>query len=216
MTMKFRTFTVRGDGLAGQKASQYEATVLGMLRSYEATQMGGALLKGFAFYAREVLVFPYDGEVGRCNAWANSDWGMFRTKVSFTAQDWNGLSACFPKGTVGTSPHEVLFHELVHGLRSAARKLGTFNPDGEERVAIMLANIFSSETGRSTLRRDHNGVVPIVMTPEEFLRQNTRMISAFYKQHPDFCRWVAEVKVPFNPVRSYYLTLTNVPRLRTA
>jgi hypothetical protein len=27
---------------------------------------------------------------------------------------------------------------------------------------------------------------------------------------------VAEVKVPFNPVRTYYLTLTNVARLRNA
>jgi hypothetical protein len=214
--MQFHKFTIRGDGLTGTKAAQYEATVVGMLRSYQATKMGAVLVKGFAFYSREVLVVPYDGSAGHCNAWASSDWGMFRTKVSFTAQDWNGKSACYPHGVVGTSPHEVLFHELVHGLRSAARTLGTFNPDGEERVAIMLANIFSSETGSSKIRRDHNGTASIVMTSEDFLGHNGKMISAFYKQHPDFCRWVAEVKVPFNPVRSYYLTLNNVPRLLNA
>jgi hypothetical protein len=213
MAMQFHTFTVRADGLSGKKAFEYEATILGMLRSYEATRMGGALIKAFAFYAREVLVFPYDGSAGDCNGWGDSDWGMFRTKVSFTAKDFYGQSRCYPYAKVGVSPHEVLFHELVHGLRSAARKLNTSKQIPEEDVAIMLANIFSSEIGYTQQRRDHQSLDSIVISSKDFLHQNTPMISAFHKQHPEFCRWVAEVKVPFNPVRSYYQTLTTGPTL---
>lgn len=215
MAKQFDRFTIRADELDGKKAVEYEATILGMLRSYEATVTGHALLNGFRFYQREVLVFPYDGKAGHCNAWADSYSGMFRTKVSFSPQNWNGMSACYGPASAGTSPHEVFFHELIHALRSAGRIFGAFNRAGEEEVAIMLANIFSSELNRS-LRRDHFGSVPIVMTSEEFLKGNTPMVQAFCKQQPDFCRWIAEVTVPFNPVRAYYLTLKGVPRLRSA
>jgi hypothetical protein len=215
MARQFDRFTIRADGLDGRKAAQYEATILGMLRSYEATQTGHALLNGFRFYRREVLVFPYDGKLGKCNARAQSDWGMFRTKVSFSPQEWNGASACYGPGSAGTSPHQVFYHELIHALRSAAGKLGTFNQPGEEEAAIMFANIFSSEINRP-LRRDMFGSVPVVMTSEDFLRGNAPMVEAVYRQHPDFCRWIAEVRVSFNPVRTYYLTLKGVPRLMSA
>jgi hypothetical protein len=215
MARIFERFTIRSDGLSGRKAAEYEATIVGMLRSFEATQTGHALLNGFRFHRREVLVFPYDGKLGRCNARAQSDWGMFRTKVSFSPQDWNGVSACYGPGSAGTSPHQVFYHELIHGLRSAAGTLGTFNQPGEEETAIMFANVFSSEINRP-LRRDMFGSVPVVMSSEDFLRGNTPMVEAVYRQHPDFCRWIAEVQVPFNPVRSYYLTLSGVPRLRSA
>ncbi len=215
MAKQFERFTIRADGLSGKKAVEYESTIIGMLRSFEAFQMGHVLMNGFRFYQREVLVFPYDGKLGRCNARAQSDWGMFRTKVSFSPQDFNGMSACYGPGTAGTSPHEVFFHELVHGLRSAAKTLGTFNQPGEEEVAIMVANVFASEMNHP-LRRSMFSTAAIEMTSEDFLRGNTPMVQAFYKQHPDFCRWIAEVTVPFNPVRTYYLTLKGVPRLRTA
>ena len=215
MARVFERFTIRPDGLSGRKAAEFEATILGMLRSFEATQTGHALLNGFRFYRREVLVFPYDGKLGPCNARAQSDWGMFRTKVSFSPQDFNGVSACYGPGSAGTSPHQVFYHELIHALRSAAGSLGTFNQPGEEGTAIMFANIFSSEINRP-LRRDMFGSVPVVMSSEDFLRGNIPMVQAVYRQHPEFCRWIAEVRVPFNPMRSYYLTLSGVPRLRSA
>jgi hypothetical protein len=54
------------------------------------------------------------------------------------------------------------------------------------------------------------------ISSEDFFATNGDMIRVFYHQHPEFCRWVAEAVVPFNPLRSYYLTLTGVPRLRSA
>jgi hypothetical protein len=216
MAKQFDRFTVRADGLDGKKASEYEATILGMLRSYEATQMGRALLNGFRFYKREVLVYPYDGKLGHCNARAYSDWGMFRTKVSFSPQQWNGVSGCFGPGAAGNTPHEVFYHELIHGLRSAADTLGTFVQEGEEQIAITLANIFASEVNRPLRDLDRHKTTTVQTTSEDFLMANSQLFQALFKQHPDFCRWVAEVTVPFNPVRLYYLSLKGVPRLRTA
>jgi hypothetical protein len=187
-----------------------------MLRSYEQMQMGRAILKAFRFLQREVLIYPYDGGLGHCNAYVYNDWGMFRTKLSFTPGDFVGTSACYPSHAAGTTPHEVLFHELVHAMREAAGRRLTFKGHaGEEAIAIMVSNIFSSEVNRP-LRRDRNGFVQMSVSSEDFFATNGDMIRVFYHQHPEFCRWVAEAVVPFNPLRSYYLTLRGVPRLRSA
>lgn len=216
MAKQFDRFTIRADGLDGKRASQYEATVLGMLRSYEQMQLGRTMLKAFRFLRREVLIYPYDGGLGPCNASVDSDWGLFRTKLSFTPADFVGRSACYPLHAAGTTPHEALFHELVHAMRDAAGKRLTFRGSaGEEAIAIMVANIFASEINRP-LRRDTHGFAQMTISSEDFFARNGDMIRVFYHQHPEFCRWVAEAAVPFNPLRSYYSTLTGVPRLRSA
>ena len=214
MARQFERFTVRADGLSGKRAFEYEATILGMLRSYEATRTGHALLNGFRFYQREVLIYPYDGNSGHCNATAGPDWGMFRNKVSFTPRDWFSASACHSLGA-GSRANEVLFHELVHALRSAAKTWGHVSMDGEETIAVMLANVFSSEIHRP-LREGHDDFSATIISQEDYLAANRPLIETFYKQHRDFCRWIAEVTVPWNPVRVYYLTLKNVPRLMSA
>jgi hypothetical protein len=217
MAVQIDKFTIRADGLSDRKAQQYEATLAGMLRSYEQFQAGRALMKGFRFYAREVLVYPYDGEVGKCNARAYSDWGMFRTKVSISPHMFNGASSCFPQGSAGATPHEIFFHELVHALRSAAGKWGNWPGPAEEAAAIMIANIFSSEMNRDL--RDPlapRSVKAVKVDPGAFVRVNMELMMRFYQELPVFSRWIAEVNVPFNPVRIYYLGLKGVPRLRNA
>ncbi len=216
MAKQYDRITIRADGLEGRRAAQYETSVAGMLRSYEQMPMGRALMQAFRFLKREVLIFPYDGALGRCNAYVDDDWGLFRTKLSFTPGDFVGRSACFPNHAAGTTPHEVLFHELVHALRDAAGKRLSFKGQaGEEAIAIMVTNIFSSEVNRP-LRRDMNGYVQTTISAADFFAANGDMIRVFYHQHPEFCRWVADAVVPFNPLRTYYLTLTGVPRLRSA
>jgi hypothetical protein len=213
---QYDRITIRADGLEGGRAAQYETTVSGMLRSYEQMPVGRALMQALRFLKREVLIFPYDGALGRCNAYVDDDWGMFRTKLSFTPSDFVGRSACFPNHAAGTTPHEVLFHELVHAMRDAAGKRLSFKGlAGEEAIAIMVANIFASEINRP-LRRGGGGFAQMDISSADFFAQNGDMIRIFYHQHPEFCRWVAEAVVPFNPLRTYYLTLTGVPRLRSA
>ena len=222
MAMQYDRITIRADGLDGRKASQYEATVLGILRSYEQMQTGRSILQAFSFLRREVLINPYDGSGGPCNAVGGvGDWGMFRTKVKFTPSDFFATSPCISaevvKGGAGWFPQEVLYHELVHAMRHAA---GTLDYDtvksrnNEEALAIMVTNIYSSEINR-LLRKDHRSKNALFTSSEHFFTHNGDMIRVLYHQHPDFCRWIAEAVVPFNPLRSYYLTLKGVPRLRT-
>ena len=216
MTKHYDQFTIRADGLDGKKAFQYEATVLGMLRSPEQMQVGRAIMQACRFYRREVLIYPYDGGLGHCNAYVYDDWGLYRTKLSFTPADFVGVSACYPRHAAGTTPHEVLFHELVHAMReSAGKRLKFQGHAGEERVAVMVSNIFASEVNRP-LREAGGGFGQISISSADFFAANGDMIRVFYHQHPEFCRWVADCAVPFNPLRTYYKTLTGVPRLRTA
>jgi hypothetical protein len=220
MAQQYGPLTIRADGLDGKKAFQYEATVLGMLRSLEQMQVGRALMQAFRFYRREVLIYPYDrGAVGAerdCNAYVYETWGMFRTKLSFSPMDFLGKSTCFSEHGVDATPHEVLFHELVHAMRaSAGKRLKFEGRSGEERIAVMVTNIFSSEINRP-LRLPGGGTDHMEMFDAKFASIASRMIEVFYQQHPEFFRWVAECKVPFNPLRIHYQTLKGVPRLRTA
>ena len=218
MTMQYGPLTIRADGLDGKKAFQYEATVLGMLRSLEQMQVGRALMQAFRFYRREVLIYPYDRQVRDseerdCNAYVYETWGMFRTKLSFSPMDFLEKSACFSEHGVDATPHEVLFHELVHAMRASARKRLKFEGrDGEERIAVMVTNILSSEMNRP-LRLPGGGTDHMNMSAADYASIASRMIEAFYKQHPEFTRWVADCVVPFNPLRIYYKKLAGVPRL---
>jgi hypothetical protein len=214
MARQFERFTVRADGLSGKKAFEYEATILGMLHAFEATRAGHALLNAFRFYRREVLIYPYDGNSGTCNATEAEDWGMFRTKISFSPRDWIGASACHSLGA-GSRANEVLYHEMVHAMRSNAKTMGHLSDAGEETVAVMLSNVYSSEIHRP-IRATHDDFSATIVSQEDYLAANRSLIETFYRQHKDFCRWVAEVVVPWNPIRVFYRSLTGVPRLRTA
>jgi hypothetical protein len=223
MARQFGKITIRADGLDGKKAYEYERTVADMLNALDATQTGHAVLNGIRFYQREVLIYPYDGKHGRCNASAYGErWGLFRTKVSFTPSMWFANSPCSvrmrPYG--GNAPHEALVHELTHAVRSVAGTLDSFTPIEEEEIAILVTNIFSSETNRR-LRTSYDFLT--VALPQwgwrnrhgkdvysqsdystDYLKKHRPLIEKFYKQHKDFSRWLARVKAPFNPLREYY------------
>ena len=219
MTASFGRLTVRADGMSGKKATEYEATLVGMLRSFEQWEAGKALMRAFAFYNRPVLVFPYDGKLGKCNARTQGEkGGLFPNHVSISPQMFNGASSCFPSTAAGATPQEILFHELVHAARSVAGKLGTYSPWGEEVAAITVANVFSSEMNRPIRSPwSPTSIDPVQMDPAQFMRLSTDILSMFYHQMPEFFRWIAEVNVAFNPVRLYYLNvLRGVPRLNSA
>ena len=112
MARQFGVFTIRPDGLSGKKAFQFEASTLGMFRALNSIRSGHALFQGYRAITREVLVFPYSGSLGQCNAYATSDWGMYRNKVSFSPDTWFTHTSCAAKGTAGNTALEVLFHEL--------------------------------------------------------------------------------------------------------
>src|SRR5262245_53138372 len=82
MAKQFGVFTIPPDGLSGKKPEQYEASMLGMFHALDSLRTSHALFQGFRAIKREVLIFPYNGSLGTCNAYATDDWGMYRNKVS--------------------------------------------------------------------------------------------------------------------------------------
>lgn len=209
MARQYFSFTIRADGLEDKAAFQYEASVLGMLHSMECFKTTHALLQGFRAYNREVLVTPNILESGEeeCNARAKSDWGLYRTKILFSPTTYFRDSDCFETGA-GNSPHEVLCHEMVHALRYVAGTNHKHTKKAqEERIAITVTNIFSSETHRK-LRRKHDGHEPlkdpVKLTSSGYLQAYFKLIDLFCKEHPNVSSWLAGVETEFNPLREYY------------
>ena len=205
MARQFGVFTIRPDGLSGTKASQYEASMLGMFHALDSLRTGHALLQGFRAIKREVLVFPYNGRLGACNAYATDDWGMYRNKVSFSPGTWSAHTSCAALGSAGNFALEVLVHELVHAMRFAGKTLQRrATAAQEEEIAILVTNIFSSETNRP-LRWKHSGFAKLPSNdPVKFYGNNLPLIKMFCTEHPAVSLELARIWTKFNPLREYY------------
>jgi hypothetical protein len=117
----------------------------------------------------------------------------------------------------GAKPDEVLFHEMVHSARvmhgiKSAQPLKHGYDTEEEFYAILVANIYASETGRSIdLREDHQKFDPLRANKNEsFLPAKDRtdyrftLIDKMARQQPQFSRQLGSISTPFNPVLRYY------------
>lgn len=117
----------------------------------------------------------------------------------------------------GAKPDEVLFHEMVHAARvmhgiKSAQPLKHGYDTEEEFYAILVANIYASETGRGIdLREDHHQFDPLRANKNEaFLPAKDRgdyrftLIDKMARQQPKFSQQLAAISTPFNPVLRYY------------
>jgi hypothetical protein len=105
----------------------------------------------------------------------------------------------------GDGPGEVLFHEMVHGLRELTGLL-RYNDkvDGEERMdsveefyAIMAANVYRSERGFKSLRADHWG--------SSKLKGNLESQSGYYEHYKPY------IDIWFNEQRAFGLDMARTP-----
>jgi hypothetical protein len=115
----------------------------------------------------------------------------------------------------GAQPDEVLFHEMVHSTREM---LGIFDPlpfrfgydTEEEFFAILLANIYASETGRPIdLREDHHGFDHLwADTDAKFIPNPSdpfyRLIAKLVTQQPVMALEIGKINCRFNPIRRYF------------
>ena len=201
-------FTVRGDDLEDPK--RYESSVIGMLHSFDAVQTSRALMDGFRVLRRDVLIVPYDGRRGVCNAVSDSDWGVFPNKVYYSPELYYPPpdSDCIGDHDAN-SAHELLCHELVHALRrSAGTNHKHTTKAQEETLAIMITNIFASETNRPSLRKDHKDFSaqkdPVLNTSEGYLSANRDLVALFVREHRVVSEIISCVETHFNPIRAYF------------
>lgn len=113
----------------------------------------------------------------------------------------------------GSAPDEVLYHELVHAQRGAARihdpsRLGSDlsrYTNMEEFLAVVLANVYISNKGKGGLRAGHNGHEPLeknLAGSVSFYKSSPEVlaiITRFSKDDPFFYQRISDVKTGFNP-----------------
>jgi hypothetical protein len=209
MTRQYLPFTVRGDGLDDSAALHYEFSVLGMLRSFDAMQTTRALMSGFRVAGHDILVVPYEFNRGACNASARGEWGLFPNKVYYSPNIYYPDGDCIDTGDAGNSAHEVLCHELVHALRRSVGTIHKHTKKGqEETLAIMITNIFASESNKPALRKNHKGNEAQkdakLNTSDGYLSAHRKLIDLFVREHIAVATDLSCVDTHFNPIRAYF------------
>jgi hypothetical protein len=190
-------------------------------------ETGKIIAEGIFLSGKSVLVQPYSNSSGaHCfpETWGDDShpingfgaWVLFSTDASCNLD--LGTKAYKPGG----APVESLFHELVHAFRivtgKASNRAGPslpYMPDAlktyptydeeEEFFAVLITNIFSSETGRP-LRKDHDDVKllpPQLSTNKGFLaiEPYARLVRQFCIQHPAVSGRLYNVPSAFNPIK---------------
>jgi len=154
--------------------ARYVNSVSTVLDTIRQSHTGRILLDHIRATNYPVLIRPFFGE--EPNAFANfSTWDRSgTTDINTHARGERSVIEFHPtrsrSNTAGQSPHEILFHELVHAYRHLTGT-GRYNRDAssnfsmqsfgsgfdniEELFAITLTNIYSSELGL-LLRSDHS------------------------------------------------------------
>jgi hypothetical protein len=140
--------------------------------------------------------------------------------VEFTADMWGFGNQCSaPGGQPGSSPSQVLFHELVHGYRMMRGHFFNFPmtrsqkpyDNEEEFFAIVVSNVFIADTsnpfGSRTLRSDHHGFGTLAAaqsTNKGFLahKNNRERLERFAKAEAKLVAALKSVKGVFNPFSS--------------
>jgi hypothetical protein len=170
---------------------------------------------------KNIVIVPYDGNGGNCNAWAN-DATVFergQARVCFSPSTWTVGGMCVPTATggVGDKSDEILLHELLHAFRKVR---GTYNrapfhktpdklyDDVEELWAILITNIYMSEKGSVKFRRDHAGFVELPAkwaTSDSFMRDPDffNYLELFWIRESAVLGMIAAGPAAFNPVKAY-------------
>jgi hypothetical protein len=127
-----------------------------------------------------------------------------------------GEKTCY-HGQYGSLPDEVLFHEMVHGLRNMQ---GLRNPwptedrgyrNEEEFLAIVATNVYISSKGSTQLRRDGDGHSPLeapLDTSAGFLSdlRNLKILKIHQLiWSPTFADLAHVVTAKFNPFRELWM-----------
>jgi hypothetical protein len=212
------------------QSAHWEQAVRANFAQILSTQTGKILLAGIRFFRKWVVISPYDGSHGPCNAGEQTRDGSARdgtpyaATIPYSPHLYQNGNACYlesPLHDRGGAPDEVLFHELVHAFRTVSGKdrgtplttggLRDYD-DEEEFNAVLITNIFitdPSNGSKTGLRRNHSGHEPLetdLASSLSFFESSTNtfnLISAFCTDHPVLHRKLADVPATFNPIAAF-------------
>jgi hypothetical protein len=112
---------------------------------------------------------------------------------------------------VGTSPEEVLFHELVHlsqivhgYLLETPIPKAPHMTNFTEFCAVTASNILRSELGRPGLRAGHEGrkEATTLTDPKDYYAFYKDEINQWFRIQAVLCGALSRVNAPFNPLRA--------------
>jgi hypothetical protein len=219
------------DGVAPYPEKDYEDLVELHIGEIYSTVVGRAIFAIIRAHGR-VLIQPYTGDeqcqgqsVGGYNPAGYGTLGRFTPSynnyqvVQYSPQFYaKGYPTPCAK-RLGWDGNELLCHEIFHAARRLGGDPSRFDGlDGdmagwdneEEFFAILVANIYSSETNRPDhLRADH-GTASLMGSrrqPEVWLQQKEAhydLVEKFCSQHTTAAPIMAKSSAPFNPIRTYY------------
>jgi hypothetical protein len=222
---------------AGQK-HKYESDTLATLDRLTKTWTGWAVITEIYYTGKTMVIQPYypTPQTGTFNAYAMpKDWAAATLKdttvldqfgkpppagqprtigtgtgsdviVRFSATTFSAPGA--PAGP-GTSPDEILLHEMIHGLRQMkgrmVREPITVNlnmHNYEEFAAITISNVYRSELNLSPLRSDHTGFAPLTGPTTNlatFKSTYHEWLIDLDIEQPTLCKSLTNVRCSFNP-----------------
>jgi hypothetical protein len=186
---------------------RYEEKIAALLDFLQTTQTGTMLLSEIETPAKggKVKIMPPpSGRRVSCYAGVPS----FKKEAEVQYHPNQFGSAC---PGVGTTPEEVLYHELfhagqiVHGVydRSPVPKEPGMT-DFMEFCAVTASNMLRSELGRPDLRKNHasRDAAKDLIDPEHYYNFFLEEIEKWFRLQPALCGHMAQMKMTFNPLRS--------------
>lgn len=201
----------------------YESAVVAVLDQL-TSRVGGVGKKVLDALPKDktIVIVPYDGNGGACNAWADDATILERgqARVCFSPVTWKSGGVCVPSGDagIGKGSDEILLHEFLHAYRKVR---GSYNrahfnvapdklyDDIEELWSILLTNIYMSEKGATKFRRDHHGFDELPAkwaTSDSFMRDPDffRYIELFWIRESALLTSIAVSSTAvFNPFKAY-------------
>ena len=147
--------------------------------------------------------------------------------VHFHPATWTELNRRVGYLTPGNGPGEVLYHEMVHGLRELKGQLryrdkvaGEPNMDSvEEFYAIMAANVYRSERGFTQLTHDHrlfSWLRADLRDPANYYGNFKIYIDQWFNEHRAYCLDMARSPAKFNPFQTAAVELGLIPKPQTS
>jgi hypothetical protein len=200
---------------------KWQRSVITQLQIILKSQAGAALFRSMKRMAQWIDVHPL--QTIECNAHGGfpgtrvigGRW--YQGKLQYNPDVYMSGSPCYKRRhrSFGKEPDQVLFHELIHAHRAASWLLPHHDKliaglsgykDEEEFLAVVLTNIYISETKGKGLRADYisYGALkgPLSSSIGFFASspQVLRILTEFAKDQEFLFNEMAKVKAPFNPL----------------
>lgn len=200
---------------------RWQMSVIAQLQILSRSAAGAALLRSMKRMGQWIDVYPLREH--ECNAH-----GGFPGKRVVDGRDYQGQlqynpdvymkgSACYKRQhrPFGHEPDQVLFHELIHAHRMASWLLPHYEKliagvsgykNDEEFLAVVLTNIYISETKGKGLRADYisHGELkgPLSSSIGFFATSPSvlRILTEFQRDQEFLFNEMAKIKAPFNPL----------------